>query len=99
MKMNSTLEKRLHARVSGRVQGVGFRHYVLTSAAELGLKGWVRNCRDGSVEVLAEGDLDQLKNLVSALRRGPRSSVVVEVKTELQSASGEYGSFYVRPTL
>jgi len=97
--MNSTPESRLHARVFGRVQGVGFRYYVMTAAADLGCTGWVRNRRDGSVEVLAEGDLDELKRLISALERGSRSSMVREVKTNLQAASGEFGSFYVRSTL
>ena len=99
MKMNSTPENRMHARVTGRVQGVGFRYYVMTAAAELGLKGWVRNRRDGSVEVVAEGDLDRLRELVRALEKGSRSSSVQEVATELQPATGEYDSFYVRSTL
>ncbi len=99
MKMSSTPERRLHARIFGRVQGVGFRYYVMTAAEELGLTGWVRNRRDGSVEVLAEGDLEGLKRLVGALERGSRSSIVTEVKTNLQLASGEFSSFYVRSTL
>ena len=97
--MNSTHEGRLHARVLGRVQGVGFRYYVMSAAMELGLTGWVRNRRDGSVEVLAEGDMDHLKSLTGVLERGSRSSAVKEVKTNLQSASGEFGSFNVRSTL
>ncbi len=97
--MSSIPEKRLHARVRGRVQGVGFRYYVLSAAVELGLTGWVRNRRDGSVEVVAEGDLESLKSLVRALERGSRSSAVDQVTTDLQPASGEFGSFYVRPTL
>lgn len=97
--MNSTPERRLHARVIGRVQGVGFRYYVMSAATELGLVGWVRNRRDGSVEVLAEGDVDQLKNLIGVLEHGSRSSVVMEVRSNLQPASGEFGSFYVRSTL
>lgn len=97
--MNSIPESRLHARVIGRVQGVGFRYYVMTSASNLGCTGWVRNRRDGSVEVLAEGDKEQLKNLIVALKRGSRSSNVREVKTNLQPASGEFSSFYVRSTL
>jgi acylphosphatase len=96
--MNSTPERRLHARVIGRVQGVGFRYYVMTAATDLGCTGWVRNRRDGSVEVIAEGDLDELKRLVAALERGSRSSLVREVKKNLQPASGEFDSFYVRPT-
>jgi len=98
-KMNSITEGRLHAKVKGRVQGVGFRYYVMNAAVELGLTGWVRNRRDGSVEVLAEGDLDHIKSLVRALERGSRSSAVREVKTRLQPASGEFDSFFVRPTL
>ena len=99
MKMNSTPDQRLHARVFGRVQGVGFRYFVMTAATEFGLKGWVRNRRDGSVEVLAEGELDQLKNLTRVLKRGSRSSAVTEVKTEIQTATGEFSSFFVRATL
>jgi len=99
MKMNSTTEVRLHARVRGRVQGVGFRYFVMTAATELGLAGWVRNRRDGSVEVLAEGNLEAIKRLIGALERGSRSSAVAEVKTHLQPFSDEFSSFYVRPTL
>ncbi len=91
--------QRLHARVYGRVQGVGFRYFALNSAVKLGLVGWVRNRRDDSVEVVAEGELDVLKRLVGVLQRGSNSSSVTEVKTNLQKASGEFGSFHVRPTL
>ncbi len=69
------------------------------AASELGLIGWVRNRRDGSVEVLAEGELEILKKLVQSLQRGSRSSAVKEVKTELLEATGEYESFFVRGTL
>ena len=97
--MNSTPDQRMHARILGRVQGVGFRYYVMTAATELGLTGWVRNRRDGSVEVLAEGEVDQLKSLSRALKHGSRSSAVTEVKAELQPATGEFDSFFVRATL
>jgi len=99
MKMQSSDLQRLHARVYGRVQGVGFRYYVLNSATELGLVGWTRNRRDDSVEVVAEGEMEVLKKLVSALQRGSKSSSVREIKTNLQEASGEFGSFFIRPTL
>ena len=98
MKINSSETRRLHAKVSGRVQGVGFRYFVLNSANELGLVGWARNRRDGSVEVLAEGPLDDLKQLVGALRRGPGSSHVRDLKTDLQDASGEFKTFFIKPT-
>ncbi|WP_328774473.1 acylphosphatase [Elioraea tepida] len=57
--------------VSGRVQGVGFRAFVVREACALGLAGWVRNLADGRVEALAEGDPAALAKLAEALGRGP----------------------------
>jgi acylphosphatase len=68
-----------HFLVKGRVQGVGFRWFVHREAAELGLRGWVRNTQDGHVEVLAAGEPDQLKDLIKALGQGSRGSRVDEV--------------------
>lgn len=68
-----------HFLVKGRVQGVGFRWFVQREAAELGLRGWVRNTEDGHVEVLAAGEPDQLKDLMKALGQGSRGSRVDEV--------------------
>jgi acylphosphatase len=68
-----------HFLVKGRVQGVGFRWFVHREAAEIGLRGWVRNTDDGDVEVLAAGEPDQLKDLIKALGQGSRGSRVDEV--------------------
>jgi acylphosphatase len=68
-----------HFLVKGRVQGVGFRWFVHREAAEIGLRGWVRNTDDGDVEVLAAGEPDQLKDLMKALGQGSRGSRVDEV--------------------
>ncbi len=57
-----------HFLVKGRVQGVGFRWFVHREAAEIGLRGWVRNTEDGHVEVLAAGEPEQLRELRAALR-------------------------------
>ena len=54
----------LHSRIEGYVQGVGFRYFVLEKAQDLGLTGWVRNCTNGDVEVLAEGTREQLEKLL-----------------------------------
>jgi acylphosphatase len=89
---------RLHATVEGRVQGVGFRYYVQERAEVLELTGWVRNCWDGSVEVLAEGDREKLEKLLTALHRGPASAYVTEVKVNWQAATGEFPRFSVRMT-
>ncbi|TMD54260.1 MAG: acylphosphatase, partial [Chloroflexi bacterium] len=67
---NDTLEE-LHAYVHGRVQGVGFRYFVAQKAQSLGLRGYVRNEYDGSVEVLAQGPRPALEHLLTYLRRGP----------------------------
>ena len=68
-----------HFLVKGRVQGVGFRWFVHREAAEIGLRGWVRNTPDGHVEVLAAGEPDQLTDLQLALGQGSRGSRVDEV--------------------
>jgi acylphosphatase len=66
----------LHVRVTGVVQGVGFRWFVRERARRLGLSGWVRNLPDGSVEVAAEGEAGQLVLLRAELRRGPDGAIV-----------------------
>ncbi len=99
MTMNEPQGQRLHARVIGRVQGVGFRYYVMGAAGIIGLKGWVRNRRDGSVEIVAEGNKEQLSELLRALQRGSRSSAVTEVKEQWLENTGEFHGFSVRSTL
>jgi acylphosphatase len=66
----------LHFLIQGRVQGVGFRWFVQREASELALRGWVRNTEDGHVEVVAAGDAEDLDELRTSLRRGPRGSRV-----------------------
>ena len=65
-----------HYQVEGRVQGVGFRWYVHREAAELGMRGWVRNTDAGHVEVVAAGSPEQIEELEDSLRRGSRGSRV-----------------------
>lgn len=79
-----------HFLVKGRVQGVGFRWFVHREAADLGLRGWVRNTEDGHVEVLAAGQPEQLKELRAALHEGSRGSrvdaVIEHELDEIESA-------------
>jgi acylphosphatase len=66
--------------VSGRVQGVGFRWFVEREAAQIGITGWVRNCENGDVEVLATGTNEQHSSLRRKLREGPRAARVDHVR-------------------
>lgn len=90
---------RLHAVVSGFVQGVGFRAYVAERAGFLGLTGWVRNTFDGDVEVTAEGPRSDLDTLLAALRKGPRGSRVIDLRFEYDQPRGEYQDFKIRSTV
>jgi acylphosphatase len=85
----------LHAIVSGRVQGVGFRFWVLEEAQRLGLKGWVRNLRDGGVELEAEGDEEQLQKLEQLLWKGPALARVTDVRVRYIDAEKNYPSFTI----
>ena len=78
-----------HFRVKGRVQGVGFRWFVQREAAEIGLRGWVRNTDDGHVEVVAAGEPDQLEDLQLALAKGSRGSRVdAVIEHQLDESEG-----------
>lgn len=70
---------RMHAVVRGRVQGVGFRDATWREGRRLGLRGWVRNLLEGSVEVLAEGPKNALEQLETFLRVGPRMANVTGI--------------------
>jgi acylphosphatase len=82
--------------ISGRVQGVFYRSSTRRTALELGLTGWVRNLPDGRVEIVVEGEEDQVKRLIDWCRKGPPSADVkgLEVKKELHT--GEFKRFSVK---
>ncbi|MBE0585617.1 MAG: acylphosphatase [Desulfofustis sp.] len=69
----------VHASIYGRVQGVFFRDYTCRKAEELGLTGWVRNCRDGSVQCLISGDDGAVESMIDWLHRGSPSARVERV--------------------
>lgn len=96
--MSSDEQARLHAIVHGRVQGVGFRAFVVENGLSLGASGWARNRWDGTVEVVAEGDRQSLEKLLASLRRGPRMANVTKVDIDWQAYTGEFNSFSVRST-
>lgn len=88
--------RRLRARVSGRVQGVGFRWWTLRQAESLGLVGWVVNREDErSVELLAEGIPEALDLLERLLHQGPPGAWVDSVEVSREAASGEFTRFSI----
>lgn len=88
--------KRVHIRVTGRVQGVFYRANTRETAERLGLSGWVRNMPDGSVEIVAEGDVKQLKALVDWCHRGPPGAKATGVKVDYEYFTGEFETFEIR---
>ena len=87
---------RLDAVVRGRVQGVGFRYFVLAEAMRLGVIGWVANERDGAVRCVAEGSRARLELLLGLLREGPRGAWVDDVGATWGPAAGDLRDFSVR---
>ena len=88
--------QRLTAQVTGRVQGVGFRWWIRSHAAELNLTGWVMNdANERQLAVLAEGDPEDLDELERQLWRGPSGAHVERVDAERGPASGEYLRFEI----
>lgn len=85
---------RVHVRITGLVQGVGYRYYAYEAARRLDLTGWVRNCADGSVEAEAQGGRDAVTRFLSQLGHGPRWAKVRDVDAtpiELHPETGTAG--------
>jgi acylphosphatase len=89
--------KTLHLRITGRVQGVGFRAFVVAEAERRRLRGWVRNRGDGSVELAVSGEDQAVDELVAACRRGPRGASVASVDIDTHTGPVTEG-FITLPT-
>jgi acylphosphatase len=96
--VTSTGEARLHVRVEGRVQGVGYRRFVEREARARGLAGWTRNLSDGAVEVLALGTEAALAEFRHRLQDGPPYAAVARlIELPPIAGDGEVTSFRVLP--
>jgi len=91
------MEKKARARVivEGRVQGVFFRHHTQATALRLGVKGWVRNRRDGSVEAVFEGDREKVDQIIQWCHRGPSEARVKNVSVIWEEYTEELEDFSV----
>lgn len=92
-----TMEQtRAHLKITGRVQGVGFRNSTRRKARQLGVNGWVRNLPNGSVEAVVEGNKEDVEDLIAWAKRGPRLASVNEVKLEQKEPKNEFETFSIR---
>jgi acylphosphatase len=91
-----TPAERLDVTVRGRVQGVGFRYFVLREAMDLALTGWVANGPDRTLRCVAEGPRSQLEALLHVLEAGPPSARIDKVDADWGPASGSFRSFEIR---
>jgi len=85
-------------RITGRVQGVGYRAWAVQEGARLGVSGWVCNRRDGSVEALVTGSDDAVAEMIAACHQGPYAARVTNVATEDARDDGSIG-FSAKPTV
>jgi acylphosphatase len=97
MTNNAKDRRSVRVVIEGRVQGVGFRYWAERVARELGLAGWVRNRRDGSVEALFAGPPDDVSEMLDRCREGPASAAVTSVRV-VEGAGEAADGFEVLPT-
>ena len=90
------MKKRVHVFYAGRVQGVGFRMTAEETAQHVGVVGWVKNLRDGRVEILAEGEEEALERFLEAIKVGPMKNFISQVECSWGSPSGSYSEFDIR---
>jgi acylphosphatase len=89
----------LRVRIHGRVQGVFFRDWTMDLARALGVRGWVRNRCDGSVELVAYGGEEAVETLVAACRTGPPAAQVEPIEVEFAEGNGPPAGFRVTATV
>jgi len=90
------IQKRIHIFITGRVQGVFFRQSTRVMAIKNSVNGWVRNLDDGRVEIVAEGEIQNIDNLVTWCKTGPANSRVDEFELLDEDFTGEFENFDVR---
>ena len=88
------MKRRVHAYFSGTVQGVGFRYTTQDVAVKMGLKGWVKNLRDGRVELVAEGSEEELENLLASLKNS-LGCYVRDADMSWSEATNEFSGFNI----
>lgn len=85
-----------HIKIHGKVQGVGYRFFATRVARRLGLKGWIQNNRDGSVEAAVEGEKSAIDDWIEELKEGPRYAEVTHIDQESKDPTGTLPDFDVK---
>ena len=93
---NFSENARVHLKIAGRVQGVYYRASAVQQAQLLGLKGWVMNCDNGSVEIIAEGARARLEELLAWCRAGPPGARVSRVEVRWQASENTFQGFTIK---
>ena len=83
-------------KITGKVQGVGFRFFVQHHASQLGIKGWVKNTSDGNVLILAQGGAPEMEIFFNELRKGPPLARIKDITRDKAPVSNEYDGFRVK---
>ncbi len=82
--------------LSGRVQGVGFRYFTESVASKYGISGYVANTLNGKVEVVGQGEDEELKQFFKAVKKGPAFSAIIDVKYEEVDSNKKYSKFEIK---
>ncbi|MBI5268008.1 MAG: acylphosphatase [candidate division Zixibacteria bacterium] len=90
------MHKTARVTVTGVVQGVGYRYFCCRKAGEYLIRGWVKNERNGSVVVLAQGEPGSLEQFINELREGPPGAAVQKVTVDYEQTNDQFNSFEVR---
>ena len=85
----------VNRKITGKVQGVGFRYFVLRQAQELGINGWVSNKPNGDVEALAQGEKEGLDHFIAKVKQGPAFSSVEDVSLNWGNEAEQYSGFEI----
>ena len=96
--MTESSIKTVHVRIAGRVQGVWYRGWTRDEASRLGLSGWVRNRRDGSVEALFSGEPELVDDMLRRCKMGPSSAIVEHIDVQNSDENLEDQEFRIRST-
>lgn len=89
------MKKRVHVIVEGKVQGVFFRDFTRKQANRFRVMGWVRNLMDGRVEIMAEGEEEDLKSFLEEVKKGPPLAIVEKIDIDWMEFKGEFQDFRI----